>query len=430
MPLTFVMLAAHHHRVTNARRNFAETYAQHPPSRLPPFSAMPQIVDFEGFRLDLQQCVLRRDGNAIELRPKAFDVLRHLMANAGRVVSKQELLDTLWPGVVVTDDALVQCVSDVRQALSDSGHRIIRTLPRRGYLFAAETTPRPVESLATPTLAGQGIDECRTADGVRLAVAEVGRGLPLVRTPTWFNHLEHEWQVSFRGGLYQFLAERLRLIRYDGRGSGLSERYVPELSFDTFERDLQAVVDTLDLPRYALLGISQGAPVAIAHAARHPDRVSKIILNGAFALGRNKRGSQKDRETGQAYLTLMRHGWGDEHSSFLRSFGTLYFPGLSNAQVRALADLQRMAMSADAAIRTRMASDDIDVVDLLKQVSAPTLVLHSRYDNAVPFEEGQRLAAALPNARFVALESENHVPVPGEPAWPIFLAEIDSFLRE
>ena len=392
---------------------------------------LPHLIDFEGFSLDLQQCVLRRDGDEIDLRPKAFDVLRHLVANAGRVVAKQELLDTLWPGLAVTDDALVQCVCDVREALSDRGHRIIRTVPRRGYLFAAEAaavgSSRPD---GEPALAVQRIDECRAADGVRLAVAEVGRGLPLVRAPTWFNHLEHEWQVSFRGQLYQFLAERLRLIRYDGRGSGLSERYVPELSFDTLGRDLQAVVDTLQLSRYALLGISQGAPVAIAHAARHPERVAKIILNGAFALGRNKRGSAKDRETGQAYLTLMRHGWGDEHSAFLRSFCMLYFPGLSIAQIRALADLQRMAMSADAAIRMRMACDDIDVVDLLKQVSAPTLVLHSRYDNAVPFEEGQRLAAALPNARFVALESENHVPVPGEPAWPIFLAEIDSFLRE
>ena len=392
--------------------------------------ASPQYVDFEGFSLDLQQCVLRREGVAIELRPKAFDVLRHLVVNAGRMVSKQEMLDALWPGLAVTDDALVQCVSDVRQALSDSGHRIIRTLPRRGYLFAVKAEPRLPRTDGEPAPAVHRIDECRAGDGVRLAFAEVGQGLPLVRTPTWFNHLEHEWQVSFRGGLYQFLAERLRLIRYDGRGSGLSERYVPELTFETLERDLHAVVDALKLPQYALLGISQGAPVAIAHAARHPERVSKIILNGAFALGRNKRGSAKDRETGQAYLTLMRHGWGDEHSAFLRSFCMLYFPGLSIVQIRALADLQRMAMSADAAIQMRMACDEIDVVDLLKQVSAPTLVLHSRYDNAVPFTEGQRLAAALPNARFVALESENHVPVPGEPAWPIFLAEIDAFLRD
>lgn len=391
---------------------------------------LPQFLDFEGFSLDLQQCVLRREGDAIALRPKAFNVLLHLVVNAGRSVSKQELLDALWPGLAVTDDALVQCVSDVRQALSDGEHRIIRTLPRRGYLFAAEAAPRLSRSDAEPAFVAQRIDDCRAADGVRLAVADVGRGLPLVRTPTWFNHLEQEWQVSFRGGLYQFLAERLRLIRYDGRGSGLSERFVPELSFDTFGRDLQAVVDALQLPRYALLGISQGASIAIAHAARHPERVSKIILNGAYALGSNKRGSAKDRETAQAYLTLMRHGWGDEHSAFLRSFSMLYFPGASIAQIRAFADLQRMAMSADAAIRMRMACADIDVVDLLKQVSAPTLVLHSRYDNAVPFEEGQRLAAAIPNARFVALESENHVPVPDEPAWPIFLAEIDAFLRD
>jgi DNA-binding winged helix-turn-helix (wHTH) protein/alpha-beta hydrolase superfamily lysophospholipase len=390
----------------------------------------PQVVDFEDFSLDLRQCVLQRRGEVIELRPKAFDVLRHLVANAGSVVSKQQLFEALWPGLVVTDDALVQCVSDIRQALSDSGQRIIRTLPRRGYLFAIEATPRLSGPVAQPASAVQSIDECRAADGVRLAFAAVGRGLPLVRTPTWFNHLEHEWQVPFRGGLYQFLTERLQLIRYDGRGSGLSERYVPEITFDTFGRDLQAVVDAMELPRFALLGISQGAPVAIAYAARHPERVSKLIINGGFALGRNKRGSAKDLETGQAYLTLMRHGWGDEHSAFLRSFGMLYFPGLSSAQIRALAELQRMAMSGDAAIRTRMACDDIDVADLLERVSAPTLVLHSRYDNAVPFDEGQRLAAAMPNARFVVLESENHVPVPGEPAWPIFLAEIDAFLRE
>ena len=219
----------------------------------------------------------------------------------------------------VTDDALVQCVSDVRQALSDEAHRIIRTVPRRGYLFLGD--PSAVESAPA-----QQIEFCRTGDGVKLAIAAIGQGMPLVRPPTWFNHLEQEWQVQFRGALYRFLGERARLIRYDGRGNGLSDRYVPEISFATFERDLQAVVDSQQLRRYALLGISQGAPIAIAHAARHPERVSKMVLNGAFALGRNKRGSTKERETAQAYLTLMRHGWGDEHSAFLRTFSMLIFP--------------------------------------------------------------------------------------------------------
>ena len=381
-----------------------------------------RLVRFGEFALDLQRCALRRGEDPIELRPKAFDVLRYLVENRDRVVGKDELIRAVWRGQAVTDDALVQCVRSVRQALSDEVHRIIQTVPRRGYLFSAGSAESP-----SP---GQDIRYCRTPDGVWLAIDAIGRGMPLVRTPTWFNHLEFDWHVQFRGALYRFLAERVQLIRYDGRGNGLSDRYVPELSFAAFEQDLEAVVDALQLRRYALLGISQGATIAIAHAVRFPERVSKLVLNGAYALGRNKRGSAKDQETGQAYLTLMRHGWGDEHSAFLRIFSMLYFPSASAEELKALAQLQRTAMSAEAAVKLRLVCDDVDVVDLLPKVSVPTLVLHSRHDNAVPFEEGQRLAAAIPNARFVALESENHVPLPEEPAWPAFIAEIEAFLRE
>ena len=167
-----------------------------------------------------------------------------------------------------------------------------------------------------PTRLDQNIELCRTKDGVKLAMASTGRGLPLVRPPTWFNHLDYDWHVNSGSALYRFLADRYQLIRYDGRGNGLSDRYVPEISFATFAHDLEAVVDALRLQRYALLGISQGAPIAIAHAVHFPERVSKLVLNGGFALGSNKRGSTKDQETAQAQLTLMRHGWGDEHSAY------------------------------------------------------------------------------------------------------------------
>lgn len=392
-------------------------------------ASSPRILRFDAYAIDLQRCSLRRGAEELELRPKAFDVLRYLMENWGRVVGKEEILKAVWRGQVVTDDALVQCVRDVRQALSDEAQRIVKTVPRRGYLFCAE----PVGDSASrpePNHPAQTISFCRTRDGVRIAMASVGQGTTLIRPPTWFNHLEYDWHVQFRGALYRFLADRLQLVRYDGRGNGLSDRHVPEISFATLEQDLEAVIDSLRLRKYALLGISQGAPIAIAHAARYPERVSKLVLNGAYALGRNKRGSAKDHETGQAYLTLMRHGWGDEHSSFQRAFSTLYFPGASAEEIKSLAHLQRMAMSADAAVSLRLACDDIDVADLLPKVAAPTLVLHSRHDNAVPFEEGRRLASAIPNARFVALESENHVPMPDESAWPHFIAEIDAFLRE
>ena len=386
------------------------------------------IMRFDVYTLDPGRCSLRRGAEQIELRPKAFDVLRYLAENWGRVISKNELIKAVWPGVFITDGALVQCVRDIRHALGDEGHQIIKTVPRRGYLFSLEPSDSGPTDHRAPTRPEQSIQFCRTKDGVKLAMSSTGQGLPLVRPPTWFNHLEYDWHVRFRSDLYRFLADRYQLIRYDGRGNGLSDRYVPEISPATFEHDLEAVVDALRLQRYALLGISQGAPIAIVHAVRHPERVSKLVLNGGFALGSNKRSSAKDQETAQAHLTLMRHGWGDEHSAYLRTFSMLYFPSASAEELRASAELQRMAMSGDTAVRLRMANADIDIVDLLPMVSTPTLVLHSRHDNAVPFEEGRRLAAAIPNAKFVALESENHVPMPDEPAWPIFLGEIEAFL--
>ena len=218
------------------------------------------------------------------------------------------------------------------------------------------------------------------------------------------------------------------MVRYDGRGSGLSDRDVPEISFATFEQDLDAVIDTLGLRRYALLGTSQGAAIAIAHAVRYPERVSKLVLHGGCALGRSKRGSAKDVETANAHLTLMRHGWGDQHSAFLRTYSLLYFPSASTEQIRLLADLQRMATSPENAVRLRIACDDVDVVDLLPRVRAPTLVLHSKHDNMVPFDEGRRIASGIPTAKFVSLESENHMPLPDEPAWATFIGEIEAFL--
>lgn len=392
-----------------------------------PFSRSSPILRFAGYTLDLRQCALRRGEEAVELRPKSFDVLRYLAENPGRVIGKEELIGAVWRGSAVTDDALVQCIKDARHALADESRSIIRTVPRRGYLFAAE--PADGSPRGTPPAhSARNLAYCRASDGVKLAFEASGRGMPLVRTPTWFNHLEFDWSVQFRGALYRFLAERVQLVRYDGRGSGLSERHVPDISFAGFEDDLQAVIAALGVQRYGLLGISQGAPVAIAHAVRHPGRVSKLVLNGAFAQGSNRRASDIDHETAQAHLTLMRHGWGNEHSAFLRTFAMLYFPGASAEELKTLAQLQRVAMSAEVAVRLRMAAADIDIVDLLPQVSVPTLILHSRYDNAVPLEEGQRLAAAIPHAKFVVLESENHVPMPEEPAWPHFIAEIEAFL--
>lgn len=392
-------------------------------------TAAPKTLGFDIYALDLQRCALLRGSEELQLRPKAFDVLCYLAEHAGRLVSKEELIQAIWPGIFVTDDSLVQCVRDIREALGDDAQRIVKTVHRRGYLFAADISEQHGGERAPAVGSrGQKVTFYRTEDGINLAVARVGQGKPLVSIPTWLTHLEYDWQNTTRSPLWHFLAERFQLVRYDGRGFGLSDRDVTDFSFTAFERDLETIVDALHLRHYALLGISQGAATAIAHAARHPERVSKMVLHGGFALGRNKQASAEEFEWAKTLITLMRRGWTDENSALLRMFSSVFFPGASAEQIEWFARHLRLSTSPENAIRNRNACDDIDVIDLLPKVSVPTLVLHCRHDNAVPFDRGRCIAASIPNAKFVSLDSENHVPLPSEPAWQTFIAEIEAFL--
>jgi DNA-binding winged helix-turn-helix (wHTH) protein len=391
----------------------------------------PRTLHFDCFILDLQRCALLCGHEEIRLRPRSFDVLRYLAEHAGRIVSKEELIQAIWPDVSVTDDSLVQCIRDVRRALSDTPHRIIRSVPRRGYLFTAEVTRHiSAPALSNDDARDQEITFCRTPDGANIAVASVGRGKPLILHSTWLNHIEYEWQHPVRAPLLHFLADRFRLIRFDVRGVGLSDRDAADVSFEGFGRDLETVFDALDLRCPALIGIAPGAPIAIAHAVRHPERVSRLVLHGAYALGRNRRQSPQQREMADALTALMQQGWGDEHSAFMRMFSTRYLPSGSPEQITLMARLPFLSTSRENALKIMIESCEIDVLDLLPKVSVPTLVLHCQHDSVVPFDEGRRVAMSIPNARFVSLESENHIPLPSEPAWAKFTTELVAFLSD
>jgi pimeloyl-ACP methyl ester carboxylesterase len=244
------------------------------------------------------------------------------------------------------------------------------------------------------------------------------------------SHIEYDWQSPITAPFLHALAARAHFIRYDGRGVGLSDRNVTEISFATFQTDLEAVVNSLGLDRFALLGTSQGAAIAIAYAARNPRRVSKLILHGSYALGRNRRGAAGDAEEASMMISMMRRGWGDEHSAFMRAFGTLFLPNGTPEQIRAYADLQRMATSAETAVKIRLLHDETDILDILPKVKSPTMVFHSRHDNVVPFEQGRLVAASIPNARFVPLESSNHVLLADEPAFALFMDCVTGFLAD
>jgi DNA-binding winged helix-turn-helix (wHTH) protein/pimeloyl-ACP methyl ester carboxylesterase len=395
---------------------------------------------FGDINLDIERRELRAGPTLVPIEPKAFDLLQFLIRNRDRVVSRDDLVAAVWDGRIVSDSAIAVRISAARRAIGDDGNhqRWIRTVARKGFRFVGDVREEPIlaaqdtsaASQQSNVPADQKIAFCKTKDGINLAMACVGQGVPVVSTPTWATHLEYDWESPARAGLWRRLADRFRLIRYDARGFGLSDRNVAEISFATFTRDLEAAVESLCLGRFALLAISQGAATAIAYTARNPRRVSKLVLHGGFARGRNKRRSLRDAELAKAWLAMMRQGWGDDDSALLRIFSSAWLPGASVEQIKWYANMLRMSTSRDTAIRSRAAADDIDVVDLLPKVTVPTLVLHCRHDTSVPFEEGRRMAALIPNAKFVSLDSENHVPLPEEPAWQCFVREIEVFLAD
>jgi DNA-binding winged helix-turn-helix (wHTH) protein/pimeloyl-ACP methyl ester carboxylesterase len=392
------------------------------------------LFSFNDFALDSERRELRAGGTIVSIEPQVFDLLVYLIENRDRVVSKDDLIASVWRGRVVSDSTLDSRINAVRKAIGDSGEQqeLVRTIPRKGVRFIGsivdtkEQAQMPARSSAFAHK--QKISFCRSADKINIAYAEVGNGPALIKAANWLTHLEHDWESPVWSPLLQRLAEKNRLIRYDTRGTGLSDRKVAEISFDGFARDFESVVEAVNADRFAILGISQGAAVAVAYAAAHPERVTKLILYGGYALGRNKRGSADEVDKGRLFLSLMQHGWGDEHSAFMRAFSSLFIPNGTPEQHKWFADLQHWTTTAENGARIRLACNDIDVAELLPRIQVPTLVLHTRHDNVVPLEQGRLIAASIPNARLVTLESNNHLLLAGEPAWEKFIGEIEAFL--
>ena len=278
----------------------------------------------------------------------------------------------------------------------------------------------------------QDIRFCTTADGVRIAYATSGEGTPIVRPGHWLTHLEYDLNSPIWGHLIEGLSEQHQFVRYDPRGTGLSERNVEEVGPELWLKDLEAVVDTLRLERFALLGVSQGGPTAIRYAVAHPDRVSHLILYGAFARGRLYR-EGKDRFTPEmvdAMCTLIRQGWGSDNDSYRELFSSAFVPSGDRESIGFLNDLEKVSASPEMAAKYWRANSDIDIRSLLPQVKVPTLVLHCQGDRASPFDCGRELASGIAGAKFVPLAGDNHLFLEGEPARKTFFEEVPGFLGD
>jgi DNA-binding winged helix-turn-helix (wHTH) protein/pimeloyl-ACP methyl ester carboxylesterase len=380
------------------------------------------VYRFGPFELSAGEHRLLRDGQPVALRGKLFDTLRVLVENAGRLVKKEDLLRRVWPDTVVEENNLNHNISQLRRTLGgkESGQTYIETVPRVGYRFVAPV--RAGRESAAQEMAGgsagagpgpdrQQIRFCTARDGVRIAYSTTGNGYPLVKAANWLNHLEFEWNSPIWAHWIRELSARHLLVRYDERGNGLSDWNVEDLSFGAWVDDLETVVEAAGLERFALLGISQGGAVAAAYAARHPERVSHLVLYGTYARGWTLRGDPEDMAARQALLTLVGLGWGRNNAAFRQLWTSRFIPGAAPEQWEWFNELQRISAPPANAARFMEEFGRIDVRDVLSSV-----------------DEGRRLAAAIPGARFVPLPGQNHLMLSDEPAWPLFLEETGRFL--
>lgn len=370
--------------------------------------SLPRCPDFEAWRI----------AHANEAEIGQLRILRALVDrladHPARALVHARALELMNPG----DSALA---AEVQQLSARS---------RQNALTQTATPSAPAEELVKPVPPPipQEIRYCRAADGTQLAYAITGEGYPLLKCANWMSDLQYDWDSSVWRHWITGLSEQNRLIRYDQRGNGLSDRHAEDLTFDAQLNDLETVADAARLERFALLGISSGAAFSIAYAVRHPERVSHLILYGGRPRGWKHSGTPVDQAKRAAMVTLIRAGWGQDNPAFRQLFTSLFIPDATPEQMDWYNELQRRTVSPENAARLHEHSGDTEVTHLLEKVVTPTLVLHSVGDELVPFDLGRELAIGIPDARFVALDSRNHILLADEPAFRRFLDELRRFV--
>lgn len=425
---------------------------------------------FEDFELDPRQFELRREGARVHMERQVFEVLLHLVRHRDRVVAKAELLDAVWGTHFVAEATLASRLREVRRALGDDGRqqRMVSTVHGVGYRFVAPVqevdgvaasspaSPRspssrslsPASASSASTLSPptqvpspgpptapvhrrrpQDIRFACSRDGLRIAWATSGAGPVLVKAANWLTHLDYEWESPIWAHWIDALSSRHLLLRYDERGCGLSDWEVEDFSLDAWVEDLELVVDSAGVDRFDLLGLSQGGAVAIAYAVRHPERVRRMVLVGAYSRGRLARAATaEDLEEAAVDLAVAKLAWRRDDSTYRQAFAAQFLPEAPRTRWEAFNTLQRRTTSTGNVVRFLDTFARIDVSAIAPQVRCPTLVLHSRRDERVPEAQARELARLVPDSRLRLLDSGNHILTADEPAWEVLLDEIESFL--
>ena len=396
---------------------------------------------FAGHTLDTARHALLRDGTEVHVEPQVFDLLKLLAIAAPELVSRDRIVEEVWGGRIVSESTIAARVAAARAAVGDNGRRqaVIRTIARRGLRLVAAVRREGDDGNAfaagpvQPRQAGAGsrVRFAGSDDGTRIAWAASGSGPPLLRAGHWLSHLELDWQSPVWRPLLEALGRAHRLVRYDQRGTGLSDRGARNFGLDDLVSDLSAVADAAspDQP-LMVFAASQSVPVAIRFAAANPDRVARLVLYGGFAAGSHAIGEPRAMARTEALLEMVRAGWGQPESAFMRATATLFAPGATPEQLDSLLHMQRATADAETATALRRAMARFDVRADLAQLAVPVLVIHARHDAVQPFAQAVDLARGIPGAAMVMLDSANHIPLPQDPAWRVLVAETLGFVGD
>ncbi len=333
-------------------------------------------------------------------------------------------------GICISRQVLDQIDGRLDLEFRELGRQNLKNIEKPIEVYAIDVHGvSPASSVLAAANLKQEVRYCRAADGVRLAYAKVGSGPAVMRPAHWLGHLEYDWELPIFRHLLLGIAKHFTLVRYDARGNGLSDWDVGNISLDHWVGDFGAVADAAGLKRFPVIAFSQGGAVSIAYAARHPERVSRLVICGGFATGRLKRPklTDADRERINAMGTLIKVGWGADDPTFRQIFTSQLMPTANKDQADAFNELQRKSASPECAARYFETVNQFDVLELLPQIRVPTLVMHVR-DDTIPVELGREIAASIPGARFVILPGKNHIMLEQDPGVPQFLDEVREFL--
>jgi pimeloyl-ACP methyl ester carboxylesterase len=340
------------------------------------------------------------------------------------VLGRDERFDPATDSIVRVDMGRLRSKLREYYGTEGSDDPIVIGLPKGRYRPTIEITASAGTTADAPR---QDIRFCRTRDGTNIAWAATGSGYPMIKAANWLSHLEYDYESPVWRHWWMELGRRYELIRYDERACGLSDWNVADISFEAWLDDFESVVEAAGRERFALLGVSQGASVAISYAVRHPERVSHLILYGGFVQGRFRR-EKESAEQAAMLQQLIRVGWGSDHGAFRQVFGSLFMPEGTAEQFRYFDELQRATASPENSEKIFLVSQNIDVADLCAEVRVPTLVLHAQDEIAIPFSQSRLIASTIPGAKLVPLDSKNHLILEHEPAWKHFLHELESFV--